>query len=159
MGKDILNNVELLQKHPERINKLIDRVIKEIEALRTEGYELYTITVQKQQECCSQMRELNDRYRENKYYSDGIHHSEFSSFNGQRYIDSQESDFYSDDLKEKLNHCENRLNKLDSCKERLENIAQQVVSINKTTNDIKQKSEDWNRIYITILNALKDLNK
>lgn len=163
MSKDVLIDIESLHSHPDRIKKLIDRVINEIEKVRKEGYELYTLTLQKQEECNSQMDELSQKFREGKSnYFGSSQNSQFESYNekglNRNYIDSQEGDMYIGDLKQEYDSINDRLSKLNSSKNTLENIAQQVININKTTDDIKQMSEYWNKIYSTTINALIELN-
>ena len=165
MSKDILVDVDTVQEHPNRINKLIERVIEEIEAVRREGYELYTITMQKQQECNSQMDDLSNQYRESKSESNFVYQSGAISSPGalnmkdaQHYRDEQEGDYYSGDLKRKYDALENRMNRLNRSKDTLDNISEQVVNISKTTEDIKQMSEYWNKIFTVTINGLIDLN-
>lgn len=165
MSKDILVDVDIVQGHPDRINKLIERIIKEIEAVRKEGYELYTITMQKQQECSNQLDDLSNLYRKSEsesYFSyqsgtDNVPRA-LEMKKEQCYRDAQEEDFYSDDLKKQYNSIESRMSRLNRSKETLDNISDQVVSISKTIEDIKQKSEYWNRIFTVTINGLIDLN-
>lgn len=167
MSKDILIDIDILNAHPQRINKLIERIIQEIEALRQEGYELYTITVQKQHVCNNAMEKLSQQYNENKNslesYS-GVDcrgkekQNPLNSKHEARYRDSQEGDFYQDDLKQQYNKLDNQMSKLNHSKETLEDISQQIVNITKTTEDIKQMSEYWNKIYNVTINGLIELN-
>ena len=165
MSKDFLVDVDIVQEHPNRINKLIERVIEEIEAVRREGYELYTITMQKQQECNSQMDDLSNQYRESKSESNSAYQSGAVSSPSalnmkeeQRYRDEQEGDLYSGDLKRQYDNLENRMSRLNRSKDTLDNISEQVVNISKTTEDIKQMSEYWNKIFTVTINGLIDLN-
>ena len=163
MSKDVLLEIDILKEHPNRINRIINRIVEEIEALRREGYELYTLTVQKQQECNNEIDALSCEYRECRAdlycsYQNNEGCNPDSLINNQQYRDSQEYDFYTNDLKKRYNKLENRLDKLNHNKEVLDDIAQQVVNIKKTSEDIRQKSEQWNKIYTTVINGLIDLN-
>ena len=165
MSKDILVDVDTVQEHPNRINKLIDRIVEEIEAVRREGHELYTLTMQAQQECNNHMDDLHNQYREEKsnffnaYPNAAMNPNTALKRNeNRRYQDSQESDFYSDTLKRQYAHLENRMNRLNQSKDTLDSIAEQVVSIRKTADDIKQSSEYWNKIFTVTINGLADLN-
>lgn len=167
MSKDILVDIDILKDHPKRINKLFNRIVQELEALRQEGYELYTLTVQKQQECNNDMENLSQEYKESKTnldsYSGSHGYSESPGVLNLKqetdYRDLYEVDFYQGDLKQKYNKLDNQMSKLNHSKEILENISQQIIDISKTTEDIKQMSEYWNKIYNVTINGLINLSK
>ena len=167
MSKDVLVNIDIIKEHPNRINKLIDRVVEEIEALRAEGYELYTITMKKQQECNNQMQDISNQYHQEKqeYSPAGIYYDHRNIEDplkrraGQDYRDAQEQDFYDSGLKSQYSQLENRMGRLNQSKETLDNIAQQVSNISKTTDDLRVLCEKWNKIYTVTVNGLIDLNK
>lgn len=167
MSKDILVDIDILKDHPKRINKLFNRIVQELEALRQEGYELYTLTVQKQQECNNDMENLSQEYKESKTnldsYSGSRGYSESPGVLNLKqetdYRDLYEVDFYQGDLKQKYNKLDNQMSKLNHSKEMLENISQQIIDISKTTEDIKQMSEYWNKIYNVTINGLINLSK
>lgn len=166
MSKDILVDIDVLKDHPQRINKLFDRIVQELEALRQEGYELYTLTVQKQQECNNDMENLSQQYKESKTNLDSYSGSygylgSPSALNLKQetdYRDLYEGDFYQGDLKQQYNRLDNQMSKLNHSKETLENISQQIINISKTTEDIKQMSEYWNKIYNVTIDGLINLN-
>lgn len=165
MSKDILVDVDIIKDHPNRINELIERVIEEIEAVRREGYELYTLTVKKQQECNSKIEDLSNQYRKTKSEGSPIYQNCAVDSVGdqykkkdQYYRDEQEEDFYSGDLKRQFDNLDCRMNSLNHSKDSLDDISEQVVNISKTIEDIKQKSEYWNKIFTVVINNLIDLN-
>ena len=95
MSKDVLFDIDILKDHPNRINRIMDRIVEEIEALRREGYELYTLTLQKQQECNNEIDAISSEYRERRsdlhysYQDNARCNPDFSTSN-QQYRDSQE---------------------------------------------------------------------
>lgn len=163
MSKDVLVDIDIIKGHPKRIDKLIERIIAEIEAVRSEGYELYTLTMQMQQECNKQMENLGNQYRaskfENTYQTNAVDHlSAYNMKNKKLYQDEQESDFYLGNLKNQYDKLDNRINSLNHSKDILDNISKQVVGISKTIDDIKQMSEYWNKIFTITIDGLIDLN-
>lgn len=153
MSKDVLVDVDILKDHPKRINELIEKIIEEIEKLRSEGYELYTLTIQKGKNCSEQINVLSNEYRT-------VNRSEMANRNDSKnfnFKDSQEQDFYSAEAKKKYEMLENKLQRYTNCKTILDDSAQQVVNITKTVDDLKQKSEKWNKIYTITIDSLIDL--
>lgn len=153
MSKDVLVDVDILKDHPKRINKLIEKIIEEIEKLRSEGYELYTLTTQKGKNCSEQINVLSNEYR-TVNRSEMANRNDSKSFN---FKDSQEQDFYSAEAKKKYEMLENKMQRYTNCKAILDDSAQQVVNIKKTVDDLKQKSEKWNKIYTITIDSLIDL--
>lgn len=163
MNIDVLNDIDYLQEHPNRIDKLMERIVEVLEEVQQEGYELYTVILQKQQECKSKIEETEAQYRASRRDTLTPDSREIRGYNPKgaaaSYRDAQEADFYPAELKKQYNSLENRMQKLSHSKETLDNIAQQIVDIRKTTDDITQMSKKWNQIYVTTIRRLIDLNK
>ena len=69
MNNEVISDISLFDSHPSNMTKYINDIIKVIEDIRAEGYEMYSVKRYAPEDSNEQMNDLNNRKRhcENKF--------------------------------------------------------------------------------------------
>ena len=131
-------NNSLFDSHPSNMTKYINDIIKVIEDIRAEGYEMYSVILERKEECEQMAAEANDRIQEVKRYA------------------PEDSNEQMNDLNNRKRHCENKFNNLDKSQRQLDDIAQQCVQMQKTVEVLKENVQITNRAFVDTMKYYKE---
>lgn len=138
MNNEVISDISLFDSHPSNMTKYINDIIKVIEDIRAEGYEMYSVILERKEECEQMAAEANDRIQEVKRYA------------------SEDSNEQMNDLNNRKRHCENKFNNLDKSQRQLDDIAQQCVQMQKTVEVLKENVQITNRAFVDTMKYYKE---
>ena len=138
MNNEVISDISLFDSHPSNMTKYINDIIKVIEDIRAEGYEMYSVILERKEECEQMAAEANDRIQEVKRYA------------------PEDSNEQMNDLNNRKRHCENKFNNLDKSQRQLDDIAQQCVQMQKTVEVLKEKVQITNRAFVDTMKYYKE---
>ena len=138
MNNEVISDISLFDSHPSNMTKYINDIIKVIEDIRAEGYEMYSVILERKEECEQMAAEANDRIQEVKRYA------------------PEDSNEQMNDLNNRKRHCENKFNNLDKSKRQLDDIAQQCVQMQKTVEVLKENVQITNRAFVDTMKYYKE---
>lgn len=138
MNNEVISDISLFDSHPSNMTKYINDIIKVIEDIRAEGYEMYSVILERKEECEQMAAEANDRIQEVKRYA------------------PEDSNEQMNDLNNRKRHCENKFNNLDKSQRQLDDIAQQCVQMQKTVDVLKENVQITNRAFVDTMKYYKE---
>ncbi len=138
MNNEVISDISLFDSHPSNMTKYINDIIKVIEDIRAEGYEMYSVILERKEECEQMAAEANDRIQEVKRYA------------------PEDSNEQMNDLNNRKRHCENKFNNLDKSQRQLDDIAQQCVQMQKTVKVLKENVQITNRAFVDTMKYYKE---
>ena len=138
MNNEVISDISLFDSHPSNMTKYINDIIKVIEDIRAEGYEMYSVILERKEECEQMAAEANDRIQEVKRYA------------------PEDSNEQMNDLNNRKRHCENKFNNLDKSQRQLDDIAQQCVRMQKTVEVLKENVQITNRAFVDTMKYYKE---
>ncbi|MFQ9064798.1 MAG: hypothetical protein ACLR5R_06670 [Eubacterium sp.] len=138
MNNEVISDISLFDSHPSNMTKYINDIIKVIEDIRAEGYEMYSVILERKEECEQMAAEANDRIQEVKRYT------------------PEDSNEQMNDLNNRKRHCENKFNNLDKSQRQLDDIAQQCVQMQKTVEVLKENVQITNRAFVDTMKYYKE---
>lgn len=138
MNNEVISDISLFDSHPSNMTKYINDIIKVIEDIRAEGYEMYSVILERKEECEQMAAEANDRIQEVKRYA------------------PEDSNEQMNDLNNRKRHCENKFNNLDKNQRQLDDIAQQCVQMQKTVEVLKENVQITNRAFVDTMKYYKE---
>ena len=138
MNNEFISDISLFDSHPSNMTKYINDIIKVIEDIRAEGYEMYSVILERKEECEQMAAEANDRIQEVKRYA------------------PEDSNEQMNDLNNRKRHCENKFNNLDKSQRQLDDIAQQCVQMQKTVEVLKENVQITNRAFVDTMKYYKE---
>ena len=138
MNNEVFSDISLFDSHPSNMTKYINDIIKVIEDIRAEGYEMYSVILERKEECEQMAAEANDRIQEVKRYA------------------PEDSNEQMNDLNNRKRHCENKFNNLDKSQRQLDDIAQQCVQMQKTVEVLKENVQITNRAFVDTMKYYKE---
>lgn len=138
MNNEVISDIPLFDSHPSNMTKYINDIIKVIEDIRAEGYEMYSVILERKEECEQMAAEANDRIQEVKRYA------------------PEDSNEQMNDLNNRKRHCENKFNNLDKSQRQLDDIAQQCVQMQKTVEVLKENVQITNRAFVDTMKYYKE---
>ena len=138
MNNEVISDISLFDSHPSNMTKYISDIIKVIEDIRAEGYEMYSVILERKEECEQMAAEANDRIQEVKRYA------------------PEDSNEQMNDLNNRKRHCENKFNNLDKSQRQLDDIAQQCVQMQKTVEVLKENVQITNRAFVDTMKYYKE---
>ena len=138
MNNEVISDISLFDSHPSNMTKYINDIIKVIEDIRAEGYEMYSVILERKEECAQMAAEANDRIQEVKRYA------------------PEDSNEQMNDLNNRKRHCENKFNNLDKSQRQLDDIAQQCVQMQKTVEVLKENVQITNRAFVDTMKYYKE---
>lgn len=138
MNNEVISDISLFDSHPSNMTKYINDIIKVIEDIRDEGYEMYSVILERKEECEQMAAEANDRIQEVKRYA------------------PEDSNEQMNDLNNRKRHCENKFNNLDKSQRQLDDIAQQCVQMQKTVEVLKENVQITNRAFVDTMKYYKE---
>ena len=138
MNNEVISDISLFDSHPSNMTKYINDIIKVIEDIRAEGYEMYSVILERKEECEQMAAEANDRIQEVKRYA------------------PEDSNEQMNDLNNRKRHCENKFNNLDKSQRQLDDIAQQCVQMQKTVEVHKENVQITNRAFVDTMKYYKE---
>lgn len=138
MNNEVISDISLFDSHPSNMTKYINDIIKVIEDIRAEGYEMYSVILERKEECEQMAAEANDRIQEVKKYA------------------PEDSNEQMNDLNNRKRHCENKFNNLDKSQRQLDDIAQQCVQMQKTVEVLKENVQITNRAFVDTMKYYKE---
>lgn len=138
MNNEVISDISLFDSHPSNMTKYINDIIKVIEDIRAEGYEMYSVILERKEECEQMAAEANDRIQEVKRYA------------------PEDSNEQMNDLNNRKRHCENKFNNLDKSQRQLDDIAQQCVQMQKTVEVLKENVQTTNRAFVDTMKYYKE---
>ena len=138
MNNEVISDISLFDSHPSNMTKYINDIIKVIEDIRAEGYEMYSVILERKEECEQMAAEANDRIQEVKRYA------------------PEDSNEQMNDLNNRKRHCENKFNNLDKSQWQLDDIAQQCVQMHKTVEVLKENVQITNRAFVDTMKYYKE---
>lgn len=138
MNNEIISDISLFDSHPSNMTKYINDIIKVIEDIRAEGYEMYSVILERKEECEQMAAEANDRIQEVKRYA------------------PEDSNEQMNDLNNRKRHCENKFNNLYKSQRQLDDIAQQCVQMQKTVEVLKENVQITNRAFVDTMKYYKE---
>ena len=138
MNNEVISDISLFDSHPSNMTKYINDIIKVIEDIRAEGYEMYSVILERKEECEQMAAEANDRIQEVKRYA------------------PEDSNEQMNDLNDRKRHCENKFNNLDKSQRQLDDIAQQCVQMQKTVEVLKENVQITNRAFVDTMKYYKE---
>lgn len=138
MNNEVISDISLFDSHPSNMTKYMDDIIKVIEDIRAEGYEMYSVILERKEECEQMAAEANDRIQEVKRYA------------------PEDSNEQMNDLNNRKRHCENKFNNLDKSQRQLDDIAQQCVQMQKTVEVLKENVQITNRAFVDTMKYYKE---
>lgn len=138
MNNEVISDISLFDSHPSNMTKYINDIIKVIEDIRAEGYEMYSVILERKEECEQMAAEANDRIQEVKRYA------------------PEDSNEQMNDLNNRKRHCENKFNNLDKSQRQLDDIAQQCVQMQKTVEVLKENVQITNRAFADTMKYYKE---
>lgn len=138
MNNEVISDISLFDSHPSNMTKYINDIIKVIEDIRAEGYEMYSVILERKEECEQMAAEANDRIQEAKRYA------------------PEDSNEQMNDLNNRKRHCENKFNNLDKSQRQLDDIAQQCVQMQKTVEVLKENVQITNRAFVDTMKYYKE---
>ena len=138
MNNEVISDISLFDSHPSNMTKYINDIIKVIEDIRAEGYEMYSVILERKEECEQMAAEANDRIQEVKRYA------------------PDDSNEQMNDLNNRKRHCENKFNNLDKSQRQLDDIAQQCVQMQKTVEVLKENVQITNRAFVDTMKYYKE---
>ena len=138
MNNEVISDISLFDSHPSNMTKYMNDIIKVIEDIRAEGYEMYSVILERKEECEQMAAEANDRIQEVKRYA------------------PEDSNEQMNDLNNRKRHCENKFNNLDKSQRQLDDIAQQCVQMQKTVEVLKENVQITNRAFVDIMKYYKE---
>lgn len=138
MNNEVISDILLFDSHPSNMTKYINDIIKVIEDIRAEGYEMYSVILERKEECEQMAAEANDRIQEVKRYA------------------PEDSNEQMNDLNNRKRHCENKFNNLDKSQRQLDDIAQQCVQMQKTVEVLKENVQITNRAFVDTMKYYKE---
>lgn len=138
MNNEVISDISLFDSHPSNMTKYINDIIKVIEDIRAEGYEMYSVILERKEECEQMAAEANDRIQEVKRYA------------------PEDSNEQMNDLNNRKKHCENKFNNLDKSQRQLDDIAQQCVQMQKTVEVLKENVQITNRAFVDTMKYYKE---
>lgn len=138
MNNEVISDISLFDSHPSNMTKYINDIIKVIEEIRAEGYEMYSVILERKEECEQMAAEANDRIQEVKRYT------------------PEDSNEQMNDLNNRKRHCENKFNNLDKSQRQLDDIAQQCVQMQKTVEVLKENVQITNRAFVDTMKYYKE---
>ena len=138
MNNEVISDISLFDSHPSNMTKYINDIIKVIEDIRAEGYEMYSVILERKEECEQMAAEANDRNQEVKRYA------------------PEDSYEQMNDLNNRKRHCENKFNNLDKSQRQLDDIAQQCVQMQKTVEVLKENVQITNRAFVDTMKYYKE---
>ena len=131
MNNEVISDISLFDSHPSNMTKYINDIIKVIEDIRAEGYEMYSVILERKEEC-EQMAAEVKRYA------------------------PEDSNEQMNDLNNRKRHCENKFNNLDKSQRQLDDIAQQCVQMQKTVEVLKENVQITNRAFVDTMKYYKE---
>mgnify|MGYP003271428710 FL=1 len=138
MNTEVISDISLFDSHPSNMTKYMNDIIKVIEDIRAEGYEMYSVILERKEECEQMAAEANDRIQEVKRYA------------------PEDSNEQMNDLNNRKRHCENKFNNLDKSQRQLDDIAQQCVQMQKTVEVLKENVQITNRAFVDTMKYYKE---
>lgn len=138
MNNEVISDISLFDSHPSNMTKYINDIIKVIENIRAEGYEMYSVILERKEECEQMAAEANNRIQEVKRYA------------------PEDSNEQMNDLNNRKRHCENKFNNLDKSQRQLDDIAQQCVQMQKTVEVLKENVQITNRAFVDTMKYYKE---
>ena len=138
MNNEVISDISLFDSHPSNMTKYINDIIKVIEDIRAEGYEMYSVILERKEECEQMAAEANDRIQEVKRYA------------------PEDSNEQMNDLNNRKRHCENKFNNLDKSQRQLDDIAQQCVHMQKTVEGLIENVQITNRVFVDTMKYYKE---
>lgn len=129
MSNDVISDISLFHSHTSNMIKYIDNIIKVIDDVRTEGYEMYSVVMEKKAECQQKTNETNYRIQEVNRFA------------------PQDSDTQLYDLNILIKQYENRYNDLDNSQKQLDNIAQECTQMRKTVEVLNENVQRTNKVF------------
>lgn len=138
MNNEVISDISLFDSHPSNMTKYINDIIKVIEDIRAEGYEMYSVILECKEECEQMAAEANNRIQEVKRYA------------------PEDSNEQMNDLSNRKRHCENKFNNLDKSQRQLDDIAQQCVQMQKTVEVLKENVQITNRAFVDTMKYYKE---
>lgn len=138
MNNEVISDISLFDSHHSNMTKYINDIIKVIEDIRAEGYEMYSVILERKEECEQMAAEANDRIQEVKRYA------------------PEDSNEQMNDLNNRKRHCENKFNNLDKSQRQLDDIAQQCVQMQKTVEVLKENVQITNRAFVDTMKYYKE---
>ena len=138
MNNEVISDISLFDSHPSNMTKYINDIIKVIEDIRAEGYEMYSVILERKEECEQMAAEANDRIQEVKRYA------------------PEDSNEQMNDLNNRKRHCENKFNNLDKSQRHSDDISQQCVQIQKTVEVLKENVQITNRAFVDTMKYYKE---
>lgn len=138
MNNEVISDISLFDSHSSNMTKYINDIIKVIEDIRAEGYEMYSVILERKEECEQMAAEANDRIQEVKRYA------------------PEDSNEQMNDLNNRKRHCENKFNNLDKSQRQLDDIAQQCVQMQKTVEVLKENVQITNRAFVDTMKYYKE---
>lgn len=138
MNNEVISDISLFDSHPSNMTKYINDIIKVIEDIRAEGYEMYSVILERKEECEQMAAEANDRIQEVKRYA------------------PEDSNEQMNDLNNRKRHCENKFNNLDKSQRQLDDIAQQCVQMQKIVEVLKENVQITNRAFVDTMKYYKE---
>lgn len=138
MNNEVISDISLFDSHPSNMTKYINDIIKVIEDIRAEGYEMYSVILERKEECEQMAAEANDRIQEVKRYA------------------PEDSNEQMNDLNNRKRHCENKFNNLDKSQRQLDDIAQQCAQMQKTVEVLKENVQITNRAFVDTMKYYKE---
>lgn len=138
MNNEVISDISLFDSHPFNMTKYMNDIIKVIEDIRAEGYEMYSVILERKEECEQMAAEANDRIQEVKRYA------------------PEDSNEQMNDLNNRKRHCENKFNNLDKSQRQLDDIAQQCVQMQKTVEVLKENVQITNRAFVDTMKYYKE---
>lgn len=138
MNNEVISDISLFDSHPSNMTKYINDIIKVIEDIRAEGYEMYSVILERKEECEQMAAEANDRIQEVKRYA------------------PEDSNEQMNDLNNRKRHCENKFNNLDKSQRQLDDIAQQCVQMQKAVEVLKENVQITNRAFVDTMKYYKE---
>lgn len=138
MNNEVISDISLFDSHPSNMTKYINDIIKVIEDIRAEGYEMYSVILERKEECEQMAAEANNRIQEVKRYA------------------PEDSNEQMNDLNNRKRHCENKFNNLDKSQRKLDDIAQQCVQMQKTVEVLKENVQITNRAFVDTMKYYKE---
>ncbi|MEE0129528.1 MAG: hypothetical protein U0I02_07355 [Eubacterium sp.] len=138
MNNEVISDISLFDSHPSNMTKYMNDIIKVIEDIRAEGYEMYSVILERKEECEQMAAEANDRIQEVKRYA------------------PEDSNEQMNDLNNRKRHCENKFNNLDKSQRQLDDIAQQCVQMQKTVEVLKENVQITNRAFVDTMKYYKE---
>lgn len=130
MNNDVIRDISAFDSHPSNMAKYINDIIKVIEDIRAEGYEMYSVVMERKSECQQEAAKFNARIQEVKRYT------------------PNDSDSQLDELNKRIKHCEDNYSCLEKSQRQLDNIAQQCVQMRRTVELLNENVQKTNGAFI-----------